>query len=203
MGITSKVNSQKQSTLPSTYDLESPPWRACMGMLYKPNPFTMYDNQAISRYVLICNVNYKPLNLLGGWVVNFSFRSPFSFSLASCKIQRPVLQTFVNTGPPTPGIKANIALSSTKVRTLPNLLSISTLLPYTPLLPPFFPPRGQNTLFFGNVGSRRGRGFYTRTPPGTVLRSCGQPAGLRHFSKTIPEGVLDVDGTPGRRSYHS
>jgi hypothetical protein len=71
--ITSKVNSQKQSTLPSTYDLESPPWRACMGMLYKPNPFTMYDNQAISRYVLICNVNYKPLNLLGGWVVNFLF----------------------------------------------------------------------------------------------------------------------------------
>ena len=44
-----------------------------MGMLYKPNPFTMYDNQAISRYVLICNVNYKPLNLLGGWVVNFLF----------------------------------------------------------------------------------------------------------------------------------
>ena len=109
----------------------------------------------------------------------------------------------MNTGPQTPGIKANIALSSTKVRTLPNLLSISTLLPYTPLLPPFFPPRGQNTLFFGNVGSRRGRGFYTRTPPGTVLRSCGQPAGLRHFSKTIPEGVLDVDGTHGRRSYHS
>ena len=133
----------------------------------------------------------------------FFFSISFLFLSRLLQNSKTRSSNFVNTGPPTPGIKANIALSSTKVRTLPNLLSISTLLPYTPLLPPFFPPRGQNTLFFGNIGSRRGRGFYTRTPPGTVLRSCGQPAGLRHFSKTIPEGVLDVDGTHGRRSYHS
>ena len=112
----------------------------------------------------------------------FFFSISFLFLSRLLQNSKTRSSNFVNTGPPTPGIKANIALSSTKVRTLPNLLSISTLLPYTPLLPPFFPPRGQNTLFFGNIGSRRGRGFYTRTPPGTVLRSCGEPAGLRHFS---------------------
>jgi hypothetical protein len=98
----------------------------------------------------MCNVNYEPLNLLGGWVVNF-FSEVLHFSLlfpGLLQNSKTHSSNFVNTGPPKPEIQANIALSSTKVRTLPNLLPISTLLPYTPLLPPSLSPKGRTHCSF-------------------------------------------------------